>query len=191
MNFRKWLEVSEAADQAFYQSPSDDPELNGLVRGLAHWKPVTKSKSKTSRRLDKLFGKIAIEATDHDRGAGVVFTDGKSILLLLRNSNCDNPSVWGLPAGGSKSGESSLQTAKRECKEEIGATFYNSFYKSIEEGWVFFFVKADKQFRCKLNREHVKWKWVEFGDLKKYKLHPKLKKKIDRYISKIKKEFCR
>ncbi len=36
------------------------------------------------------------------RGAGILFTDGKQILLLKRSEGSDNPGTWGLPGGGAK-----------------------------------------------------------------------------------------
>lgn len=185
MSFKKWLEDSVT----LYPTLNDDPELNGLLRnGLAHYVPPKVSKSTSSKKIDKLFGK---ENATHDYGAGFVFTDGKSILLLRRSFNSSAPNTWSLPGGGAKDRELPIETAEREAKEEIGATVKGKdFYKSVEENghWIFFFRKV-KPFKCKLNKEHTDWKWVELDELKSYKLHPKLKRKIKSYISRIKKEF--
>jgi 8-oxo-dGTP pyrophosphatase MutT (NUDIX family) len=187
MTFRQWLESSH--DSGFFAARLDDPENNGLERGLAHYVPPPKSKSKTAKKIDKLFGKESIEV--RERGAGFVFTDGKKVLLLLRSSKCSNPNTWGLPAGGLQDEEDFRQAAERESREEIGSCSGKTFYKSVEANgnWIFFFNKVPKPFKCKINKEHTNWKWVDLDEVKSYKLHPKLKKKINHYISIIKKKF--
>eukprot|EP00976_Prorocentrum_cordatum_P117835 1196370-Prorocentrum_minimum.AAC.5 len=53
-------------------------------------------------------------------GAGLLFSSGDEILLLLRNSK-HNDKTWGLPGGNVEDGDSSLfETAKREATEELG-----------------------------------------------------------------------
>lgn len=187
MNFRDWLETARP-----YPAMPDDPELNGLIRGLAHYKPPQKRPgTRTSRKIQKLFGK-KVEESSKSTGAGFVFTDGKSILLLLRSPHSGNPNTWGLPAGHAKENETPLKTAIREAKEEIGKIKGDTFYKTTERNgrWVFFFNKVDKPFQCQLNAEHDQWEWVNFEDLDDKRLHPKLKKKIDNYVEQIKKRVA-
>ena len=187
MTFRQWLEGGD--DAGFFPTRLDDPENNGLERGLGHYVAPPKLKSKSAKKIDKLFGKEANEPKE--RGAGFVFTDGTKILLLLRNKTCDDPNTWGLPAGHLEDGENFRQAAERESKEEIGLCKGNTFHKSVEGGgnWVFFFNKVKSPFKCKINKEHTDWKWVDLNDIQSYRLHPKLKKKIKQYISVIKNEF--
>jgi 8-oxo-dGTP pyrophosphatase MutT (NUDIX family) len=185
MTFKQWLQ----RETAFVPTSPDDPELNGLV-GLADYKPAQKQKTRISRLIDKLFGKIATE-TQRPQGAGVVCTDGESILLLLRSADSDNPKTWCVPGGGIEKNETPLEAAKRECREEIGRYCGVNFDKSREKDWTCFFNKVDRPFKCKLNREHTKWQWVPFSELKKYKLHPELKKKIDSYLIRIKRGINR
>jgi ADP-ribose pyrophosphatase YjhB (NUDIX family) len=132
-----------------------------------------------------------VEATQDiaDRGAGCVFTDGQRILLLLRSQGTKNPNTWGIPAGHAQEGETPLQTAHRETKEETGVdpSFLNK--KKLGESnerqgrWVVFVYLVDKPFECKLNEEHSAYKWIEFDNLQRYPLHPLFKRNMTYYLS--------
>lgn len=52
---------------------------------------------------------------------GIVFKDGK--VLLIKNSSMTDPnkSYWGFPKGHIENGQSSKETALREVEEETGA----------------------------------------------------------------------
>lgn len=191
MSFKQWVEDT-GDDQSFQTTNTEDPELNGLMRGLAHYKPAPKGKSKTSKKIDALFGKKT-EGRVPSHGAGFVFTDGHAILLLLRNSNCEDRDTWDLPGGSIKDDETPREAAEREANEEMGGSQGKTFYTSVEDDgkWTFFFNKVKKRFTCQLNDEHTDWKWFRFGELRSpnIPLHPKVKEKISRYVYRIKKEL--
>jgi 8-oxo-dGTP pyrophosphatase MutT (NUDIX family) len=120
------------------------------------------------------------------KGAGIFFTNGKKVLLLKRSSKGDNGGTWGLPGGKVEDGESEIDAAVRECKEECGKV-KGSRFESLKEidnkhYWTTFFFKVDKPFSCKLSDEHTDWDWFNFDDLNNLKLHPKLKENLDRHI---------
>jgi len=128
------------------------------------------------------------------KGAGILFTDGKHILLLRRAGNSDHKNTWGLPGGKSKKGESAISTAKREAKEEIGPYFNGSNFGSVEDRdgrhlFTVFLFKIQRPFLVKLSKEHNKAEWVAIKDLNKYKLHPRFKENLDRYLKAISREF--
>ena len=127
------------------------------------------------------------------KGAGIVYTDGKKILLLKRAEKGDNIGTWCLPGGKVEDGETFIDGAKRESKEECGR-IEGSRFEDIKETdgnhtWVSFFFRIKKPFKCKLSDEHSDYKWFDIENLKKINLHPKLKDNINRYIKIINKEF--
>jgi len=114
--------------------------------------------------------------------AGILFTNGEKVLILKRAPGSSHPHTWGLPGGHIEDGETPLQAAKRECKEEIGKMPYGRHLKTIPEGqWTTFIYKVHQPFTVKLNDEHTKYKWVKFDELKNMRLHPDFKRKIGKY----------
>jgi 8-oxo-dGTP diphosphatase len=120
------------------------------------------------------------------KGAGIFFTDGKKVLLLKRSNKGDNGGKWGLPGGKVEEGETDIDAAIREAKEECGKVKGKRFEKLEEKDhhhyWTTFFFRVDEPFSCKLSDEHTKWKWFEFEELKDIKLHPSLKKNLKRHL---------
>jgi len=58
-------------------------------------------------------------ATNGWRGdAGVLLRDEEGRYLLIQHVN--NEGEWGVPGGGHEPGESMIETARRECREETG-----------------------------------------------------------------------
>jgi 8-oxo-dGTP pyrophosphatase MutT (NUDIX family) len=127
------------------------------------------------------------------KGAGVFFTNGKKVLLLKRSGKGDNGGTWGLPGGKLEEGESSIDGAIREAKEECGRIKGQRFDDLKEtdglHDWTTFFFKVEKPFKCKLSDEHTDYKWVELENIKKYNLHPKLRENLDRHLTVVKKSF--
>ncbi len=126
-------------------------------------------------------------------GAGILFTDGQKILLLRRKAPSDCPAKWGLPGGRAKKGESAIDCARRESKEECGTITGNRFaaFEEIDGKHRFFvYIYAiDSPFECKLSKEHDDWKWVPLSDLDKYDLHPRLEKQMPYYRKAIARRF--
>lgn len=193
--------ITEGGDNnSFAAAFKNDPELNGLNRGLGHFKPVIKrKKSKLAAQVSKLFGKrewvipekdkTKDEPKELDYGACIFYTDGERVLLLKRSPNAEkDPDVWGLPAGHAHEGETPLQTAQRESREEIGSVKGKRIgMMSQRNKWITFFYKVAKPFQAKLNEEHTEFSWVRFDELKEYHLHPLLKRQIQKFIGYAKK----
>ncbi len=87
------------------------------------------------------------EVVHHPGGVGIVAVDDEGAVLLVRQYR--HPAqelLWEIPAGGRESGESALETARRELAEEtgyaaeawlgVGATFLAPGY-STELLWYF------------------------------------------------------
>ena len=135
------------------------------------------------------------------RSAGIFYTDGEQVLLLKKRKG-KSKNTWGLPGGGIEKGESALDGAKRESREEIGKVTGRNFGKvrelerrsdgrksEISHNWTTFFYKVDKPFKCRLSKEHSDWKWFDLNGIKKVKLHPKLKKYLKKHLRVVEKEF--
>lgn len=118
-------------------------------------------------------------------GAGIFFTNGHKVLMLKRSKKGDNAGTWGLPGGKMEEGESEIDAAKREAREECGKVEGSRFEDlKSEDGmhkWTTFFFNA-KEFNCKLSDEHTDYKWIEFDKLKEYDLHPKFAKTLERHL---------
>lgn len=128
------------------------------------------------------------------RAAGIIFTDGKSILLLQRSDSGKHPETWALPGGKAKEGESDIATAIREVKEETGIEsipghrFDEMANKENNKKFTAYFYWTDKQFDVSLSNEHLDWAWVSFDQMKEYSLHPKLKEHLPEYLRKIRRK---
>ena len=127
------------------------------------------------------------------KGAGIFFTDGKKVLLLKRAEQGDNMGTWCLPGGKVEEGETLIDAARRESKEECGRVEGNRFedLREIDGNhvWTSFFFKVKKPFKCKLSDEHSDWKWFDLDKLDKVNLHPKLKDNLDRHLKIVNKKF--
>lgn len=182
MNFKKWLENTTGL--AISTRQEYDSGLNRAVKRT----PVKFKRNKMQDKLDKDFGMQAVqEATDlSDKGAGIFFTDTESVLLLKRSKDSNHGETWCLPRGHAKEGETPLQTALREAKEEVGGAKGTNLGHLVRDGWwtTFFFLTSP--FKCKLNDEHTQWKWVAFDELENYPLLPDLKTDLPDYFLKLK-----
>jgi 8-oxo-dGTP pyrophosphatase MutT (NUDIX family)/GH24 family phage-related lysozyme (muramidase) len=105
------------------------------------------------------------------QGAGCIFIakDTGRILLAFRSEDVSEGSTWGTWGGKIDVGESPVDAVKREIEEETGYTdkFQISHihtYKDGEFQYFNFLVLVPFEFTPKLNWEHSRSEWVEFGD---------------------------
>lgn len=128
------------------------------------------------------------------KSAGILFTDGKSILLLLRSPESKNGNTWGLPGGKSKQNETELENAKRESREELGIeSIPGDIFDSMQSRndnkiYTAFFCKVNSHFKINLNNEHTEYKWVPFEDLNSLNLHPKMQSNLKDYLRVLRKK---
>jgi 8-oxo-dGTP pyrophosphatase MutT (NUDIX family) len=111
-------------------------------------------------------------------GAGIIFTDGKKILLLKRAEKGDSFGKWSVPGGKVENGENILDAAQRESKEECGyfGGYKFGHYDDADGRHHFhtFFYAVDKPFDVTLSDEHSDYKWIDLNDVSSYNLHPRL-----------------
>jgi 8-oxo-dGTP pyrophosphatase MutT (NUDIX family) len=127
-----------------------------------------------------------------DKGAGILYTDGKKILLLKR-ADGDHKGTWGQPGGMVEEGESNIDAAIRESKEECGRVEgYRIAEFEEKDGlhrWTTYLYRIKKPFTCHLSHEHSAWKWFDIDKLKYVDLHPKFKENLGAYIRLIERKF--
>lgn len=118
-------------------------------------------------------------------GAGIVFVTPKKEILLLQKDN----GKWTFPGGHREVDEfSPLDTAYRECREEIGLVPDGKLVgklKLTKEGekqpvYSFFMVIKDS-FMPTLSWEHKDYKWVDYKKVKPEKLTTVFKSYWDLY----------
>lgn len=125
------------------------------------------------------------------KAAGIIFTDGKKILLLKRAGEGEHIGKWALPGGKSKGDETEIGNAIRETKEETGLgkipgyRFDSMETRDGERKFSTFFYKVQEPFDVTLSKEHSEFCWAGFEELDRMELHPKMKKSLPDYLHKI------
>lgn len=114
---------------------------------------------------------------------GIVYREGSDssepeFLLLLHKHG----RYWSFPKGRQNKGESDIETARREIREETGIEDFtllkkggllisNSVRYFVRRGTSFipkevryYLVKFSKRVEVSLSREHIAYKWLKFDD---------------------------
>jgi len=125
--------------------------------------------------------------------AGILFTDGKKILLLKRSTEGDHYGKWTIPGGKLEKGESLKEAALRESEEECGHSSGTPFgqydYKDNKKLFRTYFYAINKLFKPIISPEHSEAKWVNLDDVDNLDLHPKFHDVWDHFKSKIRDKF--
>ena len=134
--------------------------------------------------------KLAKAENDGRLAAGIVFTDGKHILLLKRN---EKHGTWSIPGGRAEKNETPLEAAKRESKEECGSCEgerFDHFYRRYgSQNYHTFIFSVAKPFEVKISDEHKDFKWVPLKDVEDMNLHSKFRGCLKVIFSMIKKRY--
>lgn len=149
---------------------------------------------------DQLIKKGQIRAA-----GGIVWRDGPEsgepefLLLLHRHGR-----YWSFPKGRKNKGETDLETARREIREETGIDDFtllekggsfisNSVRYFVKRGGAlipkevrYFLVKFSKRVEVNLSREHIAYKWLNFHDAIANLSHTNSKELLTKVYSKLK-----
>jgi len=128
----------------------------------------------TDRVLETWKGFLREEKKEKRAGAGfVIFCPDKDSILLIRRAEVSNNGELSSPGGSSEGDETSLETATRETREEIGKDFTGrepmEEYENQQGDFTFttFLVGSVDEFPCTLNSEHDAWGWVDIDQVNK------------------------
>lgn len=98
--------------------------------------------------------------------AGIAYVCGDRVLMLMRGTSGDHPSVWAWPGGKIEEGETPEQAAIRESTEEIGLTPEQPLrLLDWNGGFTTFACDVPEMFVPVLNDEHVGYVWVPLSTL--------------------------
>ena len=100
------------------------------------------------------------EEPDSDIVAFIVYTDGDKILWMKRTKD----DTWGFPGGHVEDGESAIEGAIRESREEIMHVPQTGLQLIYSEGKVRLFGCNDGEFEPDLNEEHSEFVWATIED---------------------------
>lgn len=102
-------------------------------------------------------------------GAGIVFVTPDKKVLLLQKEN----KKWTFPGGHREPNEEPLQTAQRECFEEIGSTPEGKMVgrikitkDEVQKPVYSFFKIVEEEFVPTLSWEHIDYKWLDYKKVK-------------------------
>lgn len=106
--------------------------------------------------------------------------DTERYLYLMRD-DAKHPGAWGLPGGKVNSGETLLDSIRRECREEMGSMPEYERLVPIEKftshdgrfHYHTFYCCVATEFRPQLNHEHLGYAWIDAGTWPR-PLHPGL-----------------
>jgi len=130
-------------------------------------------------KLQDVFNLIIEKKVGTFSGAGIIFFDGKNVLLLKKKNG-----RWVFPGGKPIQGETPLQTAKRECKEEVGSCPGHQKAELVfgydDRTFYSFIFKVDISFNIRLSKEHEDYTWIDFKKIKEMKLHKNVLKNLEK-----------
>lgn len=105
------------------------------------------------------------------RGAGIAFVSGGKVLLLKRSGRVLTPNRWNLPGGTAEPGETAIQTATREAREEAGPLPPHRVRRTTCPGsFAIFVASVDRPFKPRLNWESSGYRWVAIAQARQLPL---------------------
>tara|TARA_R110000824_G_scaffold206188_1_gene391207 strand:- start:2091 stop:2489 length:399 start_codon:yes stop_codon:yes gene_type:complete len=107
-------------------------------------------------------------------GAAVLVRNSEGHILLLKRSPQSRfaPDKWGLPGGKIEKGETPLEAAVRETKEETQLVVRDVIPLGVINDVVEAFFTDHYDGNVEIDFEHSDWKWVVPSELNNYDLAP-------------------
>lgn len=135
-------------------------------------------------KLQEIYDLIVESGVGQFSGAGIIFFDGKKVLLLKKPGG-----RWAFPGGKPIMGETPENTAERETKEEVGKVVGENIGEiriELDDRLFYSFVyKVNEPFRVDLSKEHTDYKWVDYSELPKLKLQRNVFKALKKITKKL------
>ena len=135
-------------------------------------------------KIQEIYNLIVESKVGRFSGAGIIFFDGKKVLLLKKNNN-----RWVFPGGKPIQGETPLQTAKRETREEVGkcpGEIVSELVFNIDDRTFHSFIsKINKTFEVDISEEHKDYTWIDYKKIRDLKLHKNILFTIKRVTKKL------
>lgn len=136
-------------------------------------------------KIQEVYNLILESRVGRFSGAGIVFFDGKHVLMLKKPNN-----RWCFPGGKPVQGETPIQTAKREAREEIGKCpgeiVSELVFENDDRTFHSFISKVDKSFSIDISEEHKDYTWADYRKLRDYKLHKNVFSSLKKIVKKLK-----
>jgi 8-oxo-dGTP pyrophosphatase MutT (NUDIX family) len=135
-------------------------------------------------KLQDVYDLIVESGVGQFSGAGIIFFDGTNVLLLRKNNG-----TWVFPGGKPIEGETPLQTAKRETKEEVGRVSGDNIaelrFELDSRTFYSYIFKIKKPFDVELSDEHKDYTWINYKKVRDMKLHKNIFKSLKHVIKKL------
>jgi len=142
------------------------------------------------KRILKVWrGYLTEEKTREFKAAMVVLINDKDEVLLLKRSLGPHwmPGKWALPGGHIEEGETPLDAAIRETKEEtnLDVDRVNELGKREQ---VMIYYATSHSGEVEIDFEHTDWAWVSSDKLTNYDITPNLKQNVELALRKKRQE---
>ena len=106
------------------------------------------------------------------QGVNIIITNNQGKVLILKRSLAEKycPNFWDLPGGKVENGETLLEAAKREVKEESGLevklkqNFFYIYHCQNVELDIYGFKAETSNGKVILSDEHTEFKWISKKD---------------------------
>jgi len=121
------------------------------------------------------------------KAAMVVILDQEKRALILKRSPGPHwmPEKWALVGGHIEKGESPIDAAIRETKEETSLSLSN--ISALEErAQVMVYYSTSQSGEVEVDFEHTDWAWASYDELDNYDTTPRLKKTVKLALDKLK-----
>jgi len=106
-----------------------------------------------------------LEDNEYNSGIEIWIFNDQKLLLTRRSQEKSHPLEWEVPGGCSQKGESSIETLKRELKEEIGININNNYELLGTELYKKQFIDIYKS-NMKIDLTNIKLQPEEVSDIK-------------------------